>query len=168
MDTTNNMKKKDLVVTRVFDAPVELVWKCWTDSELVMRWSGPNGFTCPIAKLDFREGGTSLVCMREPKEFGGKDMYSIWFYKKIMPMKLIEITSNLSDKDGKALDPVTLGLPPEFTKDIRMVVTFKKVGSDKTEMTVTQYDWTVSQMSDMAEAGWNQSLDKMQLIFIKA
>ena len=69
-------KKRDLVVTRVFGAPVEQAWKAWVDPEYVMQWWGPEGFTCPVAKMDFREGGTSLVCMRAPKEFGGQDMYN--------------------------------------------------------------------------------------------
>ena len=42
----------DVVVTRVFDAPVEEVWKAWTDSEKVMRWWGPTGFTAPVARID--------------------------------------------------------------------------------------------------------------------
>ena len=61
--TIQSVKKMDLVVTRVFDAPVEAVWKAWTDAEQVKKWWGPDGFTAPVAKLDFREGGTSLVCM---------------------------------------------------------------------------------------------------------
>lgn len=72
-DITKNVKKKDLVVTRVFDALVDLVWKAWTDPEQVMRWWGPEGFTSPVAMIDFREGGTSLVCMRSPE---GQDFYN--------------------------------------------------------------------------------------------
>jgi uncharacterized protein YndB with AHSA1/START domain len=49
-------KKRDLVVIRVFDAPVEQVWKAWTDPRQVMRWWGPKGFASPLAKMDFREG----------------------------------------------------------------------------------------------------------------
>jgi uncharacterized protein YndB with AHSA1/START domain len=162
-----NVTKKDLVVRRVFDAPVELVWKVWTDPELVMRWWGPDRFTCPSAKIDFREGGTSVVCMRAPKEFGGQDMYSSWAYKKIVPMKLNEFIQNIADQDGHPVDPVKMGLPPEFPKDMRTVVTFKELGSGRTEMTVTEYDWTVSPMRGFAEAGLNQSLDKMVAIFVK-
>jgi uncharacterized protein YndB with AHSA1/START domain len=162
-----NVTKKDLVVRRVFDASVELVWKAWTDPELVMRWWGPDRFTCPSAKIDFREGGTSVVCMRAPKEFGGQDMYSSWAYKKIVPMKLIEFIQNIADQDGHPVDPITMGLPPEFPKDMRTVVTFKELGKGRTEMTVTEYDWTVSPMRGFAEAGLNQSLDKMVAIFVK-
>ena len=61
----------NVVVTRTFDAPVERVWQAWSEPQLVMQWWGPTGFTCPKADLDFREGGTSLVCMRAPQEYGG-------------------------------------------------------------------------------------------------
>ena len=54
----------NLVVTRVFDAPAENVWRAWSDAEMVKLWWGPTGFTCPFARIDFREGATSLVCMR--------------------------------------------------------------------------------------------------------
>ncbi len=54
-----------MVVTRVFDAPRELVWKAWTDPKYVMQWWGPKGFTAPVCQMDFRVGGKSLLCMRE-------------------------------------------------------------------------------------------------------
>ena len=81
--TQDNSTTKNMTLTRTFDAPVAQVWKQWSDSENVMRWWGPKGFTSPLAKMDFREGGVSLVCMRAPKEFGGFDMYNTWSYKKI-------------------------------------------------------------------------------------
>jgi len=104
-------KKVDVVMTRTFNAPIEKVWKAWSDPKLVMQWWGPTGFTCPVAKMDFRKGGTSLVCMRAPKEFGGQDMYSTWKYTVIGPMKRIEYIHNLADKDGNKVDPTKLGLP---------------------------------------------------------
>jgi len=163
--TKNNpaSKKRDLVITRVFDAPLDLVWKAWTDPEHVMRWWGPNHFTSPSAKMDFREGGTSLVCMRAPEDFGGQDMYSTWVYQKIVPMERIEFIQNLADKDGNLADPLKLGLPPEFPRDTRTVVTFKDLGNSKTEMTVTEYGMPTSdtEMGKNAEIGLNQSLDKM-------
>ena len=55
---------RDLVVTRMFHAPVDRVWQAWTDPEQVMRWWGPAGFSASLARIDFREGGTSLVGMR--------------------------------------------------------------------------------------------------------
>src|SRR6476620_9761860 len=108
MNTPNTLptgKKRDLVVTRVINAPVEMVWKAWTDPALVMRWWGPDYFTSPSAKIDFREGATSIVCMRAPKDFGGQDFYNTWAYQHIVPMQRIEFIQNLSDKDGEPIDP---------------------------------------------------------------
>jgi uncharacterized protein YndB with AHSA1/START domain len=160
-------KKRDLVFTRVFDAPVELVWKAWTDPQHVMQWWGPTGFTSPLANMDVREGGTSFVCMRAPKEFGGQDMYNTWTYTKVVPMREIEYLLHFADKDGNRVDPVTMGLPPGMPQEVRNLVTFKAVGG-KTELTVTEYDWTVGQMMEMSKMGMEQCLDKMAASFAKA
>ena len=159
-------KKRDLVVTRIMNAPVELVWKAWTDPALVMRWWGPDYFTSPSAQIDFREGATSIVCMRAPKDFGGQDFYNIWAYQQIVPLQRIEFIQNLSDKDGKPIDPAVVGMPPDFPKDIRTVVTFKSLGA-KTEMTITEYALPSpeTQMGKNAELGLHQSMDKMVAIF---
>ncbi|MDB5048464.1 MAG: hypothetical protein JWO30_1535 [Fibrobacteres bacterium] len=159
-------KKRDLTVTRLFDAPVGLVWKAWTDPQLLMRWWGPDKFTSPSCELDFREGGTSLVCMRSPQ---GQDFFSIWVYQKIVPMQRIEYIQNLADKDGKRIDPAAVGMPPEFPQDTRTVIVFKSLG-ERTEMTMTQYGLPTPdiQIGKFAEMGLNQSLDKMAALFSKA
>ena len=160
-DAAAKVEKRDLVVTRVFDAPIEQVWKAWTDPEYVMRWWGPTGFTACACKIDFREGGKFVFCMRAPKEFqGGQDFYTAGVYKKIVPMKLIEFSQGLSDKDGNRIDPTSIGMPADFPKEIPSALAFNRVGN-KTELTATEYGWTVGQMRDMSEAGLKQCLDKL-------
>ncbi|HWO03062.1 MAG TPA: SRPBCC domain-containing protein [Blastocatellia bacterium] len=159
-EATGAVEKRDLVVTRVFDAPVDQVWKAWTDAEYVMRWWGPTGFTACACKVDFREGGKFVFCMRAPKEMGGQDMYSAGVYKKIVPMQRIEFSQYLSDKDGNRIDPTSIGMPADFPREIPSALAFKRIG-DKTELTATEYDWTVGQMLEMSEAGLNQCLDKL-------
>ena len=159
--TQENSTTKNLSVTRTFDAPVEKVWKQWSESENVMRWWGPTGFTSPFAKMDFREGGVSLVCMRAPKEFGGFDMYNTWSYKKIVPHERIEFVLNFSDKDGNKLDPAKMGLPPGIPLDVPHVITFKSLGDNKTEMTVNEYGYTTDTAVQTSKAGLEQCLDKM-------
>ncbi|HWQ19741.1 MAG TPA: SRPBCC domain-containing protein, partial [Methanotrichaceae archaeon] len=129
-----------------------------TDPEQVKRWWGPDGFTSPLAKIDFRGGGKSLVCMRSPE---GQDFYNTWEYRKIVPMKLIEFIQNFADKDGRKADPVAHGLPPDFPQDVRSTVTFKVVSEGKTEMTVMEYGYTSDQMLEMSRAGLEQCLHKM-------
>jgi uncharacterized protein YndB with AHSA1/START domain len=159
--TQDNSATKNLTVTRIFDAPVEKVWKQWSESENVMRWWGPKGFTSPLAKMDFREGGVSLVCMRAPKEFGGFDMYNTWSYKKIVPHERIEFVLNFSDKDGNKLDPAKMGLPPGIPQDVPHVITFKSLGEGKTEMTVNEYGYTTEMAVQTSKAGLEECLDKM-------
>jgi uncharacterized protein YndB with AHSA1/START domain len=168
-NTARVSKKRDLIVTRNFDAPVELVWKAWTDPEYVMRWWGPDHFSSPSARIDLRVSGISLVCMRAPQEFGGQDMYSTWVYREIVPMQRLEFIQNLADEEGNLIDPQKLGLPPEFPRHMRTVVTFKDLGNGTTEMTVTEYDMPAAdtEMGRNAELGLNQSLDKMAAIFSK-
>ena len=161
----SSVETRDLVVTRIFNAPIQRVWNAWTDPQQVMQWWGPIGFSSPSAKMEFREGGTSLVCMRASKEFGGQEHYSTWAYSKIVPMRTIEYIHNLADKHAHKADPVKLGLPPDFPRDQRHLVTFKDLGNGKTEMTITQFDWTVCKMLQLAELGLNQSLDKLAAIF---
>lgn len=150
----------NVVVTRIFEAPVEQVWKIWTDPELVRRWWGPDRFTCPSAEIHFKEGVKSIVCMRSPKDFGGGDMYSIWNYTKIIHHQHIEFIQNLADAKGNKMLPVALGMPSDFPEDIRTVVEFKIVGKDKTEMTVTEHA-DFGQMSHFAQLGLEQCFEKM-------
>ena len=161
------VEKRDLVITRVFDAPVELVWKAWTDPDYVMRWWGPTGFTSPSCKIDFREGGKFVFHMRAPKDFqGGQDFYTAGVYKKIVPLKLIEYSQGLADKDGNRIDPAKMGMPPDFPKEIPSALAFKRVGG-KTELTATEYGWTAGQMREMSEAGLSQCLDKLAEVLAK-
>jgi len=158
------VEKRDVVLTRTFDAPVERVWKAWTDPQEVMRWWGPKGFTSPTCRIDFRVGGKFIFHMRAPREFqGGQDFYTTGVYKKIVPLKLIEFTQTLSDKDGNHVDPATLGMPTDFPKEIASSLAFKSVGG-KTQLIATEYGWTVGQMRDFSEAGLGECLDKLAAV----
>jgi uncharacterized protein YndB with AHSA1/START domain len=149
---------RTIAVTRVFDAPVELVWRAWVEPQAVMRWWGPDHYTCPSAVMDFREGGTSVVAMRSPE---GVSHYSAWKYRKIVPHQVIEFIQSLSTPDGLPIDPVSVGMPADFPLEIRTVVVFKALGS-QTEMTVTEYDFTAQgQMYEYAVLGLNQTVDKL-------
>ena len=59
--------RQDIVVTRIIDAPVELVWRAWTDPEYVKRWWGPQGYNSPFCKIDLREGGNFVFAMQALK-----------------------------------------------------------------------------------------------------
>src|SRR5687767_6963514 len=94
--TTENV----VVVNRIFNAPVELVWKAWTDPQHLMRWWGPKGFTSPACKIDFRVGGKYHFCMRSPE---GQDLWSTGIYREIIPLKKLVWTDSFADEKGNVV-----------------------------------------------------------------
>jgi uncharacterized protein YndB with AHSA1/START domain len=156
--------EKQVKISRVFDAPIEDVWKLWTEPEYVMQWWGPDKFTCPLAKINFREGSTSMVSMQAPTEFGGQISYSIWTYTKIEHHASIEFIQNLANDQGVKQKPTDLGMPPDFPVDIRTTVIFTAISPLKTEMTVTEFA-DFGQIEHFAKLGLEQSLEKAVRIF---
>jgi hypothetical protein len=75
-------------------------------------------------------------------------------------MERLEFTQSLTDKDSNPIDPTSVGMPPDFPKELRMVVVFKAIGR-LTEIIITEYDWPLSHMFVYALAGWHQSIDKL-------
>ena len=128
------------------------------------QWWGPDGFSAPLARIDFREGGTSLVCMSSPTSGD----YSLWHYEEIVPLERIVYIHNLADPEGHKVDPAALGMPPDFPQDQRHLITFKALGAGRTALTVTEYGWTVGQMMELSRLGMNQCLDKMAALFARA
>lgn len=152
--------REDLCIRHAFDAPVEEIWRSWTEPELLEQWWGPHDFSCPSARMDFREGGTSVVAMQAPDHFGGQTTYSGWTYSEIEPLRRICYVHNLTDEAGSPIDPRDAGLPADFPQQQRHVITFERTGSG-TEVTVTEYDWPVGQLQVMAELGMQQCLEKL-------
>ena len=69
----DQLEEIQVEVSRTFEAPLELLWKAWTEPEHFMKWYGPKGFTAPTCEIDLREGGRHLWSMLSPD---GKQMYS--------------------------------------------------------------------------------------------
>jgi uncharacterized protein YndB with AHSA1/START domain len=151
----------DMVLTRVFDAPVAAVWRAWTEPEMVKRWWGPTGFTAPIAEMDVRVGGTSLVSMRAPAEFGGQEHYNTWTYNAVEPMERLEFIHRFTDAHRTPIEPSTLGLPPTIPREVPHLVTFKPLGDDRTELTVTESGYPNTEIVEISRGGMEQCLDKM-------
>src|SRR5205809_828423 len=109
----------EMILTRVFDAPRELMWKLWTEPEHIRKWWGPKGFTLPGCEMDFRPGGTYRFVMRGPD---GLDNPFHGVYRDIVRNERIVFTAVLDNLPGHEL--VT-------------TVTFAEDGG-KTKLTVRQ------------------------------
>jgi uncharacterized protein YndB with AHSA1/START domain len=159
-------RKEELFVTRILDAPLELVWKAWTEPEQVRRWWGPKYYTSPSCKIDLRVGGKYIFAMQAPADQGGQVSYSSGVYQRIVPMELLEFTQGLSDADGNRIDPQQAGMPADFPKEMHTVVTFKAKGN-MTELTIREEGWTAGQMYVYALAGTQQQIDKLADVLSK-
>ena len=83
MSTATSTRTGTARITRIFNAPAKAVWKAWTDEATFKKWWGPEGFTCPTAELDVREGEKSLMAMHEEKT--GKTTWSTCTYRTLQP-----------------------------------------------------------------------------------
>jgi len=151
---------QDLVVTRILDAPLDLVWRAWTEPEHVMHWWGPQHFTSPSASVDLRVGGRYVFAMQAPAEMGGTVSYTGGTYRRIAEHEVLEFTQGITDESGEFVDPASIGLPPDFPPPFVTTVSFRRRG-EMTGLTVVQHDWPQTQMFVFALAGMQQSIDKL-------
>lgn len=140
---------QELVLTRVFDAPRELVFKVWTDPKHVARWWGPHRFTNPLCELDLRPGGAILIHMRGPD---GTIYPMTGVYQEIVRPERLVFTRAALDSDGnpmfETLTTVTLAEEGGKTKQILRARVIKKTAQ------------AAPYLAGM-EAGWTQSLERL-------
>jgi uncharacterized protein YndB with AHSA1/START domain len=153
MARTNNamkgIKPEPLVVSRVFPAPRDLVFKAWSSAEHLKRWFSPEGMSVPEAAIDFSPGGIFDICMRSPE---GQDFWSRGSYDEISPPARLAFTSS-----------VTIAGSKKFT--VQTTVTFENQGAG-TLLTVHQlydiHDESFLGAVEGSAAGWRTTLDKLE------
>src|SRR5580700_7001253 len=95
--TSTAAKSADFVISRVFDAPRELVWKAFTDPEHMKEWWGPKGSVVIASKMDFRVGGTYHGAMRDPAR---NVMWAKFVYREIVAPERLVWEHSFSDENG--------------------------------------------------------------------
>jgi len=155
--------EQEIIIEREFDAPRELVWKAWTDPELVKRWWGPKGFTVPFCKIDLRVGGQFLYCMRSPE---GKDYWSTGVYREIVPLERIVSTDSFADERGNVVPATHYGMSADFPLEMLVTVTFEE-HEGKTRLTLHHIGIPSGTDSDGARQGWTESFDKLAEVLNK-
>ncbi|MGH7997728.1 MAG: SRPBCC domain-containing protein [Opitutaceae bacterium] len=141
--------EREIVITRLFDASREVVFRVWTDAKHLRSWWGPNGFTNRICEVDLRPGGAWRIVMRGPN---GVEYPAQGVYREVMQPERLVFTNDALDAGGS---PVLKGLT---------TVTFEADGA-KTKLTVRTRAVAVvpyarAYLNGM-EAGWTQSIDRL-------
>ena len=148
---------QELIITRVFDAPRELVWKAWTEPERLMRWHGPRGFTSPYCTINLRVGGKYLSCMQSPE---GKDYWSTGVYLEIVKPERIVCTDSFADEKGNVVPATHYGMEADFPLELKVTITFEELNG-KTKMILRHAGLPSGLMTEMTNQGWNESFDKL-------
>lgn len=97
MNDDSSISDRSLSLTRILDAPRELVWKVWTDPEHVVRWWGPDGFTNTNKTMDVRPGGFWRFIMHGPDGTDYKNL--IQFTEVVEPERLVYIHRGEDETD---------------------------------------------------------------------
>ena len=153
-NTVNETER--MVVTRVFDAPRELVWKAWTDPKYVMQWWGPKGFTAPVCKIDFRVGGKFLFCMRTPD---GQEGWNGGEYHEIVLHEKIVSSMYFADSKGNRIEAE--GTEHEAIEGVHDVVLFEDLGNGQTKLTFIGNETMQNAIESGQLEGMKQVLDKV-------
>ena len=157
--------KKELTITRIFDASRDLVWKAWTDQKIVQKWWGPRGVTNPICEWDARPGGTIYIVMLAGKELGpaeGMKWPMNGTFKEVIPQSRLVFV-------GGALDDIDRGSDTFLEHEV--TVDFEDLGG-KTKMnlhvviTKARGPKAPAALQGMTE-GWNQQIDKLSKLIAK-
>jgi uncharacterized protein YndB with AHSA1/START domain len=131
----------ELVITRVFDAPRELVWRAWSEREHATQW-GPRGFTTPEREMDLRPGGAWHARMISPD---GKEYRQHGTVLDVVPLERLVFT-------------FVWDASPE--EEMLITVTLADRG-ERTEMTFRQTGFHTVASRDGHEGGWNEAFDAL-------
>lgn len=89
IDSTATQSDREIVITRIFNAPRQLVYEVWTNPERIAQWWGPEGFTTRVTELDLRPGGRSRYVMVDPD---GTEYPAKGVFREIIPFERIVTT----------------------------------------------------------------------------
>ena len=146
--------KRELTLTRTYDAPRDLVFKAWTDPKLVQQWWGPRGVTNPTCVWEARPGGTIHIVMLAGDELGpmaGQKWPMKGEFNEVEEPEKLVFTAGAIVDDKEVMQNVT-------------TVTFEEVDGKtnmKVHIVVTKATPEAAGPLSGMEMGWNQQLDKL-------
>mgnify|MGYP001302778254 FL=1 len=145
-----SVSDRELVLTRIIDAPREKVYRAWTDPELLKQWFAPLPYTTPVAELDVRPGGSCLVVMRDPN---GNDLPNPGVYLEVVENERLVLT-----------DAYVRAWEPSGKPFMTIILTFEDEGG-RTRYTARVRHWTVEDREAHEKMGfhegWGQCADQL-------
>lgn len=148
MENENDLAKRTLTIRKTLDAPVELVWEAWTQTEHIVKWWAPNGMNVKVVKHQFKVGGEWKYTMLMPD---GNEFISEGVYSEIVQLKKIITSANFR--------PMTEG--------VEMRSLFEKDG-DKTHFTFSVVhpteEYKLQQEKMGFYNGWGSAFNRLEAL----
>ena len=160
---------KEFIISRVIDAPLERVWKAWTDAKQLKNWWGPKGFEIVSTKVNLRPGGIFHYHLRSADD---QDMWGKFTYHEIVPQKRLVFVVSFSDEAGGVTRhplhekwPLTILSSVTFAQaNGRTPVTVRWIPVDATEVERETFEDGLESM----KAGWTGTFDRLDDYLAKA
>lgn len=160
----------EFVMSRVFDAPRDLIWKCFTEPERLKQWWGPKGFKVLASKMDLRPGGSYHYGMQTPN---GQAMWGKFVYREVVPQERMVFINSFSDEEGGITrHPGNENWPLEMLS----IFTFAEMPGGKTKFTVTWAPYNAteeerktfdSNRQSMLQ-GWGGTMEQLEVYLARA
>lgn len=153
------LQDDEVLITREYNAPRELVFEAWTDPKHLKHWYAPEGAAITITKFDFRPGGEFVHSIHNDEM---KGCYCIATFHEIVEQEKIVYDLVVTDKDGKLVHPADMGMDPEWPLKAIVTVYFEAIGN---RTRVTLYH-TVSQVlakKTGAYPSWLSMLSRLEM-----
>jgi uncharacterized protein YndB with AHSA1/START domain len=168
--TAADSQSKDFVISRVFDAPRDLLWKAFTEPERMRHWWGPKGFKVIASKMDLRVGGTYHYGLESPD---GKPMWGKFVYREITPPERLVFISSFSDENGGV---TRHPMAPNWPLEMLSTFTFEEQPGGKTKFTVrwAPYNATEEETQvfeagrDSMTQGWSGTMEQLAAYLVTA
>ncbi len=152
------------VISREFDAPVERMYRAWTEEDRLNAWWGPEGFELRRGVLDFCRGGIFHYCLRDP---GGVEMWGKWVITQILPGRRLDFIVAFCDEN--AGEPVRHPYEPDWPLEVSTEVIF----SPSDAGTRVEVRWvplnaseaerrTFAAGRDACRTGWTGTFDRLE------
>ena len=154
---------RDFVISRVFAAPRELVWKAWTDAKHMAEWWGPHAFTNPVCEMDVRPGGAYRIVMRGPD---GDEFPIKGVFREIAEPEQLVMTVDCSEHPDSWHDMINpnRGKTKKPFLEMLQTVIFEELDG-KTKLTIrTRFDSVAIRDAAVKigmNEGWSQSLESL-------
>ena len=138
---------QEILITRTFDAPRDIVWQMWTKAEHLQQWWGPKGWSLPVCEIDFRPGGTWFYCMQGPD---GMQSCGKATYLEIEAPERIVYEDAFTDADGNSLEEMPVG---------HIILRFAEAGGKTTVINNVRYP-TKADRDKVIEMGMEVGIDQ--------